>query len=269
MEPPTYLAEKNPHPRDKCITFDEGPHIYTINGDSGFMSVTTWNHSHFDHFDADKIIDKMMMGRNWGPANKYWGMSKMEIKKMWKDNGIAASTAGTKMHYDIECYYNDMEVEVEDECVEWKYFEKFEEEVGGDKEPYRTEWMIWDTELKFAGSIDMIYRNPDGTLDIYDWKRSKGIKMDNKWQSALTDCIKHLPDCNYYHYCLQLNTYKALLEKNYGEKIKDMYLVCLHPNNENKSYQLIKVLDLQKEVKDLFDLRRKMLYKELKNEATE
>jgi len=115
----------------------------------------------------------------------------------------------------------------------------------------------------------MIYRNPDGTLDIYDWKRSKGIKMDNKWQSALTDCIKHLPDCNYYHYCLQLNTYKALLEKNYGEKIKDMYLVCLHPNNENKSYQLIKVLDLQKEVKDLFDLRRKMLYKELKNEATE
>ena len=226
MEPPTYLAEKNQHPRDKCITFDEGPHIYTIDGDSDFMSVTRWNHSHFDHFDADKIIDKMMMGRNWGPANKYWGMSKMEIKKMWKDNGIAASTAGTKMHYDIECYYNDMEVEVEDECVEWKYFEKFEEEVGG-------------------------------------------IKKDNRWQSALTDCIKHLPDCNYYHYCLQLNTYKALLEKNYGEKIKDMYLVCLHPNNENKSYQLIKVLDLQKEVKDLFNLRRKMLYKELKNEATE
>ena len=32
--------------------------------------------------------------------------------------------------------------------------------------------MIWDTELKFAGSIDMIYRNPDGSLDIYDWKRS-------------------------------------------------------------------------------------------------
>ena len=59
------------------------------------------------------------------------------------------------------------------------------------------------------------------------------------------------------------------MEKNYGEKIKDMYLVCLHPNNENKSYQRIKVLDLQKEVKDLFNLRKKMLYKELKNEVTE
>ena len=47
-----------------------------------------------------------------------------------------------------------------------------------------------------------------------------------------------------------------------------MYLVCLHPNNENKSYQRIKVEDLQKEVKDLFALRRLMLKeKPLKNEV--
>ena len=185
------------------------------------------------------------------------------------ENGKKASTAGTKMHYDIECYYNDMDIEVEEDCIEWKYFEEFEKEIGGNKEPYRTEWMIWDKELKFAGSIDMTYINKDGTIDIYDWKRSVGIKMDNRWQSALTECIKHLPDCNYYHYCLQLNTYKALLEKNYGVKVKDMYLVCLHPNNENKTYQRIKVIDLQEEVMNLFELRKKMLNKELKNEITE
>ena len=48
-----------------------------------------------------------------------------------------------------------------------------------------------------------------------------------------------------------------------------MYLVCLHPNNKNKTYQRIKVINLQKEVKDLFKLREKMLNKELKNEITE
>ena len=69
-----------------------------------------------------------------------------------------------------------MDVEIEEDCIEWKYFEKFEEEIGGDKEPYRTEWMVWDDELKFAGSIDMTYVNEDGTIDIYDWKRSVGIK---------------------------------------------------------------------------------------------
>ena len=72
------------------------------------------------------------------------------------------------------------------------------------------------------------------------------LKKENPWQSAITPCIEHLPDCNFYHYSLQLNTYKALLEKNYGVKVKGMYLVCLHPNNENKSYQRIEVADLQK-----------------------
>ena len=55
---PNYLEKKYPHERDSHITFDEGPHIYTIDGDSDFTSVTTWNHSHFSKFDADKIITK-------------------------------------------------------------------------------------------------------------------------------------------------------------------------------------------------------------------
>jgi ATP-dependent exoDNAse (exonuclease V) beta subunit len=110
------------------------------------------------------------------------------------------------------------DVEVEEDCVEWKYFEKFEEEIGQNLEPYRTEWMIWDKELKFAGSIDMIFRNPDGTLLIYDWKRCRQIKMDNKWQSSTNPIFSELPDTNFWHYSLQLNIYKYLLEKNYKKK---------------------------------------------------
>ena len=44
MEPTQYLAKKHSHERDSHIHFDEGPHIYTIDGCSEFMSVTTWNH---------------------------------------------------------------------------------------------------------------------------------------------------------------------------------------------------------------------------------
>ena len=258
MEPPTHLANLNPHERDSHILFDEGPHVYTIDGDSDFMSVTTWNHSHFPHFDADKIITNMMNSKKWSQS-KYFGQTRQEIKAGWNKNGQEASKAGTKMHYDIECFYNEEDVEVEEDCVEWKYFEKFEEEIGQNLEPYRTEWMIWDKELKFAGSIDMIFRNPDGTLLIYDWKRCKNIKKDNRWQGATTDCISHLPDTNYWHYSLQLNTYKYLLEKNYGEKVVGMYLVCLHPNNANKSYIKIEVPDLGDEIKDLMALRKSML----------
>ena len=127
----------------------------------------------FDHFDADKIIDKMMMGRKWGQLINI-SMTKEEIKKMWEEME-KASTAGIKMHYDIECYYNDMDVEVEEDCLEWKYFEEFEKEIGGSKEPYRTEWMIWDKELKF-GVLLTTYINKDGTM-IFMIGRSVGIRM--------------------------------------------------------------------------------------------
>ena len=83
MNPPTYLQEKNSHSRDSHIVFDEGPHIYTIDGESNYTSVTTWNHSHFPHFDADKVIKNMMKSKKW-PQSEYYGMKPFEIKK----NGV-------------------------------------------------------------------------------------------------------------------------------------------------------------------------------------
>ena len=249
------LAKKNPHQRDECITFDEGPHIYTINGDSNYMSVTTWNHKHFEEFNADAIITNMMLGSNW-TKSKYYGLTREEIKAKWEENRHEAASLGTKLHYDIECYYNG--INVVNNTIEYKYFQDF---VSDNKHlvPYRTEWMIWDKELRFAGSIDMVYENEsDGTLLIYDWKRSKEIRKTSSWgKFAHTQCISHLPDTNFWHYSLQLNTYKALVEKNYGKIVSKMALVCLHPNE--LSYKVFIVPDLQNEVKELFELRKRTI----------
>ena len=191
MEPPTYLANLHPHERDSHISFDEGPHIYTIDGDSDFMSVTKWNHSHFPHFNAKKIIKKMMSSKNW-PQSKYFGMTPQEIKDQWSENGRVASEAGTKMHYDIECFYNNMNIQ--NDSIEYKYFKAFQED-HEHLTPFRTEWMVWDKELQFAGSIDMSFLSEDGNkIDIYDWKRCKEIKKLNRWESATTECINYLPN---------------------------------------------------------------------------
>ena len=246
-----YLEKKNAHERDSHITFDEGPHIYTIDGDSGFTSVTTWNHSHFSEFDADAIIDKMMRSPNWQLGHKYYGKTADEIKAGWDKNRDEAASAGTKMHYDIECYYNNMEVC--NDSVEYGYFKKYLESYGHLK-PHE--------ELRLAGSIDMVYECDDGSGDllIYDWKRCKEIKkVDGFGKCGNKECIEHLPDTNYWHYCLQLNTYKAILEQKYGKKVRELYLVCLHPDNKNGSYQRIQVVDLQNEIKDLFQLRKNSL----------
>ena len=252
-----YLEKKYPHERDSHITFDEGPHIYTIDGDSAFTSVTTWAHSNFEHFDADKIITKMMRGRNWSNS-KYNGMSRQEIKDQWSQNGAEAAAAGTKMHYDIECYYNKMTIV--NDSIEYSYFKKFREDFKHLK-PYRTEWMVYDKELKLAGSIDMLFVDENNDLHIYDWKRCKEIKKDNRWETASLECLEKydIPNSNFWHYSFQLNIYKYIVEKNYNKTVKTMNLVCLHPNNKNKDYIKLSVPFLTNQMKDLMGDRKKKL----------
>jgi len=257
---PDYLEKQNPHPRDARISFDEGPHIYTIDGDDSFTSVTTWNHQHFREFDADAVITKMMGSNNW-PNSKYFGLTREEIKDGWEKNRDEAAKAGTEMHYNIECYYNKSLREgfAWESSKEGEYFLQFLEH-WGHLQPYRTEWTVFHEELKLAGSIDMIFEHQDGTLQIYDWKRSREIRKTAFGNDfATTPCISHLPDSNYWHYCLQLNIYKYIIESKYGKKVTDLYLVCMHPNNKNNNYQRIKVVDLSEEVKELVAYRQEQL----------
>jgi hypothetical protein len=122
--------------------------------------------------------------------------------------------------------------------------------------------MVYDEDSKIAGSIDMVYENPDGSLSIYDWKRSKEIITTNQYNKfAITDCICHIPDTNFWHYSLQLNTYKTILESKYNKQIKDLFLVRIHPNNEENSYELLSVPILEKEMQDLFTIRKQMFEK--------
>jgi hypothetical protein len=257
--PPDYLAKLNSHERDPYIEFDEGPHIYTVRGEGGYTSVTTWNHSHFSHFDADGIIDRMLKGKNASnPSYKYYGMSREDIKAAWDKNRDEAASAGTQLHYDIECYWN--RIPLSNTSVEYGYFLNFVRDFP-ELKPYRTEWMIYYEELKLSGSVDMVFEKPDGTLLIYDWKRCKEISYDDR-RCAITDCIRHLPDTNFWHYSLQLNTYKTILEKKYGKTVTGLYLVCMHPENPYRNYERIEVPSLEKEMVDLFEYRREQLLSE-------
>lgn len=253
---PDYLTRQNAHERDQHITFDEGPHVYTIDGDSGFTSVTTWIHSHFSKFNVDEVLDKIFKSNKISnPDYKYYNMTREEIKDLWSKNDAAEK--GTKLHYDIECYYNDLEVENNSEEYQW--FLKFVNDYKYLK-PYRTEWIVFYEELRLAGSIDMVFQDENNDLWIYDWKRTKELSPEafgNKF--ALTECISHLPDCNFWQYSLQLNIYRGILEEKYNKKIKGMCLVRLHPDNPYKTYERIVVPFLNTEVQELFQYRRDTL----------
>lgn len=240
------LCEINRHPRDGNITFYEEGHIYKIEGiDEQPISTTTLIGEFFQKFDADKTITRMMNSPKW-PSSKYFGMTRDEIKAQWEQNGKEASTLGTIMHAQIEDFFNGALEEYPD-TIEFGYFLEFwkwfQEEYPCWK-PYRTEWVIFDKELMLAGSVDMLFVNEEGKLWIVDWKRSKEIKKTGYRRAKRP--IGHLNDCNYTKYQLQLNTYRYILEKNYGKEIERMDIVVMHPNNE--SYDMIKADDMSSEL---------------------
>ena len=269
----TALEMLNAVPRDENIEFVELGHKYIIRTDkrAKYTSVTTWCHSHFPKFNADEVIKTMMAGKNWTPKNKYWGLSPSQIKADWNKNGADAAKAGTALHYNIECFMNQPlplnaphshqslltihsnNPTIHNDSPEWHQFIKFAQDHNY-LTPYRTEWKIYDETLKLAGSIDMVYELEDGSLAIYDWKRCKDICKTNGFgKSAITECINYLPDTNFWHYSLQLNTYKTILEKCYGKVVSQMVLVRLYP--DAPTYELIKVPVLINEMTALFDER--------------
>ena len=222
----------------------------------------------------------MMKGRGWKEGHKYWGLTPEQIKGQWNSNKDAVAGAGTDLHFEIECFNNNPHFDLnynysngelyeiymadnnkthESKPIEWQYYINFIKD-HPDLKPYRTEWLIYNEDVKISGSIDMVYENPDGTLSIYDWKRSKLITRINNFNKfALSAPVCHLPDSNFWHYALQLNTYKSILEENYGKTIKDLFLVRLHPDAEEKDYELIPLPNLKREINELFAQRKESL----------
>jgi hypothetical protein len=259
-KPWQHLSKINYHPRDDRIYFVEETHKYFIDGScEGNLSCTGFVHEFFGHFDPKGIITKMRKNPTKWAQSPYFGMTDEEIIQKWSDNGKTASEAGTAMHLAIEQFLHGSPEEIKPEVKdtpEWRYFMKFWADCGGDLEPYRSEWEVWTSnDIKLCGSIDMVFRRKsDGKFVIYDWKRSKEIKAENQYGNGLAP-LDHLPDCNYWHYTMQLNVYKWMLEKFYGLDVADLYLVILHP--DNPSYRRMRLNILEDEVEDMIEARRR------------
>ncbi len=245
-------------------------HIYLVNNVIYDFTATTFVHSFFPSFDADLVIKKMMKGKNW-TQSKYYGKSAEEIKDGWEENRLVASELGTEMHAMIEKFYNHptlwqeknkkkLEAELSKyyaaDKLEKKEFQQFlTYHLNGPALwnwfPWKTEWRVFDVDVKVAGSIDMLYKSPNYTeenklLIMLDWKRTREIKRENRWETALSP-IADLPHANFFQYSLQLNVYKKIIEKNTPYKIEYMGLGVFHPLFDNYQFYEVKPMPLHLE----------------------
>jgi hypothetical protein len=242
------LSLQNPHPRDQDISFKEEGHTYIIKGDRFYKSCTTWLKTFFEKFDADRTIDRMMASPKW-PQSPYFGKTREEIKAGWSQKGEKAASYGTDLHAIIEDYYNGNPRT--SDAPEFEYFQDFLRD-HSHLVPYRTEMMIYDEDVRICGSVDMIYKNDDGTFSIYDWKFSSKLDYYSAFGKKALAPISHLDDCNYIHYSLQLNIYRTILERKYGFQIKELFLIFMH---RDLSPSYIKVPVQMMDMTEVFNTR--------------
>ena len=229
---------QNKHINDNRIKFYSEKHIYTIDGVPA-PSASTIIGRFFPEFD-------LIYWSNQKASSL--GMTANEVAKMWADKGKKARDQGTFLHEQIENYYLGIAYE---ETEEFDQFKNFIND-HNDLLPYRSEWRVYDDSLNIAGTIDLIVKNGKNH-DIYDWKRSKKVVStyngqpieQNQWQQAVGG-LSHIDDTSYNRYCLQQSLYKFILEKNYGIKVDNMYLIVMYPDNQN--YYKIKVPYLKDEI---------------------
>ena len=210
-------------------------------------SVTEYIEQYKEPFDVDDAINKMMKGSNW-PREEYTmenkeAMTREQIKGKWDFDRDDAANRGTYMHCLFEWFLTDPRTMLN--ITEMRnfldFYEHYLQPLGATT--YQLEWRVFDEDLRIAGSIDYVGKLPDGTCIIGDWKRVKEMKKKGYNGKMMKAPFTALPDSNVGHFCLQLNMYKMLLLRNYGDEdpeVSKMFIAGFHPDCK----EIIEVNDL-------------------------
>lgn len=135
---------------------------------------------------------------------------------------------------------------VTEEMKAWKRWWETEKD---DLVPFRTEWSVFSEDHDIAGQIDAMFIRKSRSCEqkssfvLVDWKRV--ANMDYGCDSSSSPFLNYgkppfqsIPDTNYGHYTIQVNTYKMILERFYGITISEMFLVQIHPTLPFPGYKI-------------------------------
>lgn len=222
------------------IVFNEEMHTYAdarnTTGTADYVSVTTLIEKFFPYFDEEAYIQKFMAES---------GKTREEVvRKM-----LEPSERGTDMHQQIE-YFLKGNPHRED-FKEFQLFRQFHQEQIQRRGLtfFDAEKVVTMPQFGIAGTVDALFRKPDGTFVMVDWKRSKHLIIDGypkKYGIGRgLSILSHLDNSSYYHYELQQSFYKYILENEYGMKVSSMILCVLHPDYDR--YYTIKLADYRVE----------------------
>ena len=205
------------------IVFQASDHSYKSINDSdkiNWVSVTTLV-SHFKKpFDAKAVAAKVTKSKK----SKWFGIDPKTIEEIWNNESDRATTLGTYYHNQRESDLCSL-ASIEREGITIPVFNPSGETDGIRVAPLQKldpgvypEHMMYLKSKGLCGQSDLV-EIVNSRVNIIDYKTNKEIKKESfkNWEGIsekLKDPIKHLDDCNYNHYALQLSFYMYIILKH-------------------------------------------------------
>lgn len=226
--------ERNEHPRAAASIFIGGfefpaDHYYVIDFlRGGYVSVSGFLHHFFADFDAKRDLLASFCLRTIKPESPYYSMkTKQEVFDYWdkiRDNGT--------------CYHAAIDDTLQGRPLRAVYQVGKSDAIKGpppgfarfmtdypELEVYFTEFTVFDRTLMLVGQFDgLFWHRVRKCFILVDWKNVMTFRMRST-EKGTDPLSANMDDCHLSHYSLQLNLYRALLERRYGFDIAEMWIV--------------------------------------------
>lgn len=241
------------HKFTSCYNFEESTHSYYYLGNRVRYSVTQFIHKFFEEFDSEGISKRY--------AEKH-GLDQQEVLKSWDEAGKVSALAGTIIHSYLENAKRGKTFEIDySQAIKEDLYEEVKERVEillpkartfhkdtlNKLFPIQLEYTVGIDDI-IAGNIDMLCWNEKAQeFQIWDYKNLKQFTTTNYFGKRCKHSFGHLPDSHLAKYSIQLNMYKAILQRVLGVKIGKCYLVHFDYTIKDDTFEIYECLDLQKE----------------------
>ena len=231
--------------------FVESSHQYYYYDKPVSFSVTQYISRFFPEFDKENISKKYALKHN---------MTQEEVLADWQRKGDISAISGTIVHaylenakrgktFDIDyspAVKAGIELEVKDRVnILLPKAKAFHNDTLGKLYPVQLEYTVGIQDV-IAGNIDMLCWNDYAKeFQIWDYKNTKEMAQTNYFGNTCLGPFSWYPDCSYIHYSMQLNVYKAILQRELGVSIGDMYLVHFNYTKPDDEFDIYKCKDFQ------------------------
>ena len=230
------------HPSGRLgITFTEDGHTYIDGNGVEYVSATTLIHAAFPAFDGPAAAAR---------KSAKTGVPVWQYLREWDNIRDTASDNGTRTHENCERQILGRFAEMhqprdDEERFRFRAAWHAVEELRGAYRTIEPEKLVFSPRFRVAGSIDLCC-HADGAIDLGDWKFVKAIRYTAfGGKTGIHPATAGLPDCNFYHYALQLNIYKMILKlEGYIRPDVPVRHFLMRYDREKRAFERIDLPDL-------------------------